>query len=134
MGRHSFGAQQALFTALTDASIADGRIYDNPRKGVSFPYVEIGESQGLPDDTSASEGGDDGVAETFTLHVWTRDSRGGKAAREIIGDIYSALHGGELTISGRSSALAWVRSDRVMLDPDGVTHHGVVDIEIIHRS
>jgi hypothetical protein len=35
---------------------------------------------------------------------------------------------------GRPSALAWVRTVRVITDPDGKTRHGIVSVEIIHRS
>ena len=139
MAGFSFPTQRALYEALTSASIAGGRIHDHAPSDVVFPYVEIGESQAIPDDTSAAGGDDDGVSETFTLHVWDRPNRtgghrGGKQVREILSSIYTVLHGAALTVSGRASALAWVRSDRVMRDPDGITVHGVVDVEIIHRS
>ncbi len=134
MAVYSFPVQAALAAALQAASVAGGRIHDDAPDGVAYPWVEIGDSQAIPDDTSAAVGGDDGVAETFTLHVWDRGYRGSKRVRETIAAIHGALHGAELTVSGRSSAIAWIRTDRVFRDTDGITQHGVVDVEIIHRS
>lgn len=137
MSAFSFPCQQAIYSAL--ASLAGGRVFDQPPADVGFPYIEIGESQSIPDDTSAASGDDDGAGETFTLHVWDRPNavdghRGAKRVRELVAQVNTALHGVSLSVAGRSSALAWIRTVRVMRDPDGVTVHGVVDVEVIHRS
>lgn len=131
MSDFSFAVQAAVFAALTAASpaIASGRIYDDPPPDAAFPYVEIGEGQTIPDDAS----GDGGVAETIDLHVWST-YRGQKEAKEIAARIYDTLHGVALTVPGRASALAWVRTRRIFRDPDGVTRHAVVSVEVIHRS
>lgn len=130
----SWHLQQAVHAALTAANVAGGRIYDHAPAGVTFPFVQIGESQALPDDTSDAEGGsDEGLAETFTLHVWSR-LPGLKESKEIIGAIRAVLHGKALAVLGRASALSWVRSERAFLDPDGKTRHGVVTVEVIHRN
>lgn len=127
--------QTALYSALTVANVASGRIYDRPPQSVTFPYVEIGESQAIPDDvsTTTAEPGDDGVAETLDLHVWSREA-GQKEAKDIAAAIKFALHGQSLAVDGRASALAWVRSIRMLRDPDGKTTHGVVTVEIVHRN
>lgn len=140
MSDDAWDLQQALFATLSAALslLPQDRIYDNVPDSVSsasapdsaFPYVQIGEGQALPDDSS---GDDRGMAETIDLHVWSRYA-GQKQAKQIMAQIKDALHGVSLSVPGRASALSWVRGMRVFLDPDGRTRHGVVSVEIIYRS
>ena len=137
MSDFSFEVQKAIYAALTAGSppaIAEGRVYDSPPENVAFPHVEIGEVQSIPDDTSKSNTADDeGISEFRELHIWSRYN-GYKEAIDIGSQIHAALHGVSLTVTGRASALAWVRNKRFFRDPDGVTRHGVVSIEVIHRT
>lgn len=123
--------QAALYDALTTASpsIAGGRIYDDVPEDAAFPYVQIGDSDAVQDDVDCS----DGLDETITLHVWSR-YRGKKEAKEIIAQIRAELHAVSLTVSGRASANAWVRQSRVVLDPDGLTRHGIVSVRVVHHA
>jgi len=132
MSDHSWNLQQTIYTLLTgeSPSIAGDRIYDDVPQNVTFPYVEIGDGQVIPDDTSSA---DEGFSEFIDLHVWSR-YRGKKEIKQIFGQIHAALHGVALSVTGRASALSWVRNVRQFLDPDGVTRHGVVTVEVIHRS
>lgn len=145
MSGYSWACQQALRTFLgaspSLAALVGTRIYDDAPQDVAFPWLEIGDRQTLPDDVSA-EGGDDdsppatgdaGVSDFFDLHIWSRYA-GKKEAAEIADVLHTLLHGASLTITGRASAFAWVRTVRHLRDPDGMTRHGVVSIEIIHRS
>ena len=129
MSDKSFEVQQALFSTLTTADVADGRIYDHVPQNVQFPYVQVGETDAQPDDLSGTVG----ISEFVTLHVWSR-YRGQKELKQISAAVQDAVHGQDLTMSGRTSALAWVRDVRTMRDPDGLTRHGVIRVEIIHRS
>lgn len=128
MTDYHWALQTALFSAIS--GVAGGRVYDAPPQEVSFPHVVIDGGQSIPDDTS---GGDDGMSEFFDLHVWSR-YRGWKEAKQIVSAIYDALHGTSLTVTGRTSALAWVRTTRPLRDPDGISRQIVVTIEIIHRT
>lgn len=130
MSDHHLNLQIAVYDALTGASVAGGRVYDDVPDNATHPYVEIGPAQAIPDDVSP---GDGGMAETIDLHVWSRH-QGQKEIKQVISDIYDALHGASLTVTGRASALAWVRTVRTILDPDGKTRHGIVSVEVIHRS
>jgi hypothetical protein len=134
MSAHTFDCQAALVQALATAGIAGGRVYDDAPQDVAFPWVEIGDRQIIPDDTSSyGTGSDDGVSDYTDVHIWSR-YRGKKEALQIVDAIHGVLHGRTLTILGRPSALAWVRTVRVITDPDGKTRHGIVSVEIIHRS
>lgn len=142
MSAHSFGCQQAVFAALTAGNaIAEGRVYDHARQDVDFPYVEIGEGQIIPDDTTSETvaAGDAGVSEFIDIHAWDRPSataghRGFKRVKEISDQIHDALHGRSLAIPGRTSAFAWIRTVRFMTDADALTRHGVISLEVIHRT
>lgn len=123
--------QAALYDALATSSpaIAGGRIHDDVPEDVVFPYVQIGASDADLDDVDCSEGLD----ENITLHVWSR-YRGMKEAKDIIAQIRTVLNAVSLTVSGRASAHSWVRQSRVVLDPDGVTRHGIVSVRVVHHA
>lgn len=134
MSAHTLDSQVAIVALLSTAGIASGRVYDDAPSDVTYPWVEIGDRQIIPDDTSGpGSSSDDGVSDFTDIHIWSR-LRGKKETLGIIDQIHAALHGRALTISGRASALAWVRSVRVLNDPDGITRHGIVSVEVIHRS
>lgn len=142
MSDASWELQKAVVTLLkTGNAIASGRIYDRVPDSASsatapdseFPFVAIGEMDSIPDDVDGASGRDDGEMETLTLHIWSRYA-GQKEVKEIMQQIKDKLHNVNLTVTGRNSALAWVRSRRSFMDPDGRTRHGVMSIEVIHRS
>lgn len=129
--------QQAIYTALTTAvpTIAGGRIFAPAREGYStFPYVEIGESDALPADTSGSEATTKrGMDEIIRLHVWTR-GLSQKEPKQIISQIRDALHDKALSVTGQTRAWSTIRSDDVSRDPDGKTFHGIVEVRILYHT
>lgn len=138
MTDYSWAVQQALYGKLTSPAITGVQsVRDTPNTKPSasdFPFVQIGESQSVPDDVvKASDTGDGGVSEFFDIHIWSR-ARGQKQTKELAAIVYDRLHGVSLTVSGRVSTLSWVRNRRVFDDPDGLTRHGVISLEVIHRS
>lgn len=144
MSAFAWNSQQALYAKLSAgllSPLVGVRIYDAPPQPVGapipateFPYVEIGDRQVIPDDAAASTGGsDDGVSDFFDLHIWSRH-QGKKEIAQITDVLHTMLHGQTLTVSGRASALSWIRSVRTIRDPDGITQHGIVNVEIIHRT
>jgi len=134
----SLAVQGAIRTALISPAITGIQsVRDTPDTTPTdsdFPFIHIGESQIIPDDTTnTASGGDGGVSEFVDLHVWSR-YRGQKEVKELAAVIYDRLHGASLTVTGRASALSWVRNRQVLTDTDGLTRHGVISLEIIHRS
>lgn len=113
-----------------------GRVYDTAPADVDFPYIQIGDSDITPDDTATGIAGesDDGVVEALDLHVWGRAHAGKMEVKQVADDIHSRLHGVDIDIAGRASSLTWVRHIRVVVEPDGVTAHATIGIEIAHRS
>lgn len=121
---------QAYIVAKLRDSAAVGvicadRVYDNiPSKAV-FPYISIGASDYRPDDAQCI----DGRIETVQLDCWSRDHGKKIEAKRLVDAVKKALHGqsGDLGVS----ALVQMRVSlvRVFSDPDGITAHGVVQVE-----
>lgn len=136
MTSYSNPLQAALYTLLTSESpaIAGGRFYDRPPQNVTFPYVEFGPGQTIPDDVSTTSGGSDlGVEEYIDLHVWSAQA-GQKETKDIMDAIKSALHGESLTVTGRASALCWIDGMRIVREADGVRTQGIVTVKVMHRN
>lgn len=116
--------QGALYAALSTA--LDVPVYDHVPPGTATPYVTIGDIISLEDGTKT----EDGQEHTATVHVWTEAHRGTKAARELMAEVYDALH--RQTLSG----VLWCVHEyaEVMADPDGLTYHGVTRFRIITQG
>lgn len=115
----SFAAaiQEAVFDCLSNAGLT---VYDNVPEDAAFPYVVIGEDTHAPFDTDDSLGAES----TVTIHVWSR-YRGKKEAKELQATIYNALTRAELSIDSHDLITIEFEYSDVLLDPDGITRHGV---------
>lgn len=107
-------------------------IYDNVPEAVDsgsdkvFPYVTIGDDTFLEWDTDNSVGKE----ATLTIHSWSR-YRGRKEVKEIQGAIYDCLHLSNLNITGYYSVLMLSEYSETLVDPDGLTRHGVQRFRLI---
>lgn len=129
--------QVALKEAILSTTECAGRIYDTAPQEVAFPWIEIGDSDAVPDDTSddpRQNASDKGIDETVDIHVWGRAHAGKKEVKLIVDAIVDRLHQSDIAIEGRRSSLTWVRRARVFKEADDVTAHGIVTLNIIHRS
>lgn len=136
MSAFAVASQDAVRLALISTGLCGGRVYDVAPEdtGNLYPFIEIGDGQTIPDDTTNSTGGsDDGVSEYVDVHVWSRVAAR-REMKSIIDGIHSRMHGVALLIVGRVSALAWVRTIRQLTDADGITRHAILSLEIVHRS
>lgn len=134
--------QKTIYSRLASASpeVASGGVHNEyPKAGsTTFPYVLFHASQDIPDDVSTTDGnGDAGVSTWFDLHVFDQVSsgvRGDRQVRQTFDRMHALLHGASLSVVGRGSALSWVRTIRIFTEPDGVTRHGVMTVEVTHRD
>jgi hypothetical protein len=110
----------AVYDALTDTSLDLPPVFDHVEQGAEYPYIVLGDVTHVAWDTDDSIG----TEATITLHVWSVQ-RGRKEAKEIIGEIYGVLHRAELYVDGFETVTIDFEYSEVMLDPDGVTYHGV---------
>lgn len=123
MQRVTSSAALALQTAIYGVLIASPvmlTVYDNVPPDAAPPYVQIG------DDTIADDGSKTNFGEeiTLTLHVYS--DKGGKSeCKQILGQIYDALHEQPLTAPGFNVADVRREFQDTFQDEDGLTMHGV---------
>ena len=139
-----YAIQQSIYSALrANANLSallakdinnknNSAIYDNVPESVDsgndsvFPYVTIGDDTFLEWDTDNSVGKEG----TLTIHSWSR-YRGRKEVKEIQGAIYDVLHLSNLNITGYYSVLMLSEYSETLVDPDGLTRHGVQRFRLI---
>lgn len=123
-------ANVALRAAIHDALIADtalttalggARIYDEPPRAATFPYVTLGEAR-LIDASS-----DDGVAQEhqLTLHAWSRKG-GHREAHVIAGALLQALDDAPLDVEGQRLVNLRFSIADIRREADGRTYHALV--------
>jgi hypothetical protein len=120
----------ALRAAIHDALLADAplitllggpRIYDEPPKSVTFPYVTLGETRVL----DWSTGTEPGQEHQLTLHAWSRQG-GHKEAHVVAGALMQALDDAPLTLSGHRLVNFRFALADVRREADGRTYHALV--------
>ena len=119
----SWELQQAIYTALTgDATLMAmiQGVHDHVPQGAAFPYVTVGEATAR--DWSAV--GLNGIEATLILNVWSR-ARGRKEAKQIMAEMHRILDDANLAVSGHALVDLRFEFSETMLDPDGLTYHGV---------
>ena len=123
-------AAAALRAAIHDALTSDGslatllggaRVYDEPPKGVAFPYVTLGEAR----ITDFSTGTEPGEEHALTLHAWSRQG-GHREAHLIAGALLQALDDAPLTLSGHHLVNLRFSLADIRREKDGRTYHDVV--------
>ena len=104
-------------------SLVQGRIYDRVPETRQFPYVSYGPSDDFEDDADCIEGSN----LTVQLDAWSREV-GFPEAKRICNAMRNALHNRDLQLTDNALVLIECRGVRVMRDPDGLTSHGIVEI------
>ena len=115
-----------LDTIQGDANLApliDGRVYDCVRSDSPFPYVSFGTHQVVEDDAECIVGGH----HSFQLDVWSRQI-GFVECKRIGAALRKALHETDASIDENALVYIRIRSTTYMRDPDGLTSHGILDI------
>lgn len=121
----------AIHLALTNDSgvtsaLGGPRIYDEPPRGATFPYVTLGDARIL--DAS----GDNAPTQEHqvTLHAWSQQG-GHKEAHVIAGALLQALDDAPLAPSGhRLVNLRFTLAD-IRREADGRTYHALVRFRAI---
>jgi hypothetical protein len=123
-------APAALRAAIHRALIADGaliaalggaKVYDEPPRDASFPYVTLGEARIV--DASA----DDGPTQEhqLTLHAWSRQG-GHREAHVITGALLQALDDAPLAPAGHRLVNLRFSIADIRREADGRTYHALV--------
>ncbi len=108
-------------SALVALVTAPG-VYDQPKPDAEFPFVQIGESQVLENDTEDCGDG----SEVFTrTHVWSRDI-GLVEVKKIAAEVRRVLKTAP-PLSGFNVSVVQYVQTQFLRDPDGQTQHAVVE-------
>lgn len=130
MGYHSFDLQSAVFSLLSgdsslDTLIGDGRIYDSVApQDSAYPYVIIG----MQTTTDIGTKNLDGNLYNLNIEVWSQ-YRGQKQIKEVMERIYNLVNNVSISVSGADSVMSYVSSTATMTEVDGVTRHGIVNVD-----
>jgi len=116
---NTFDIQRAVFARLTDQLTVP--VHDEVPQGATTPYITIGEDGIESWDTDDSLG----LETDVTIHVWSTYA-GRKEVKDIMAQIYAALHRHELAVDGMHTVDCICEYQDNFLDPDGVTRHGVI--------
>lgn len=124
MADNTLEIQKAMVAAIVaDASygaLAGDRIYDAVPDGVTFPYTSFGPFFAEPYDGTVMDGWECFVE----LHVFTR-GRGRVVCQQMLGALEALFHDQTLTLDTVAFVNGRLVSQRVLVDNDGITHHGV---------
>jgi hypothetical protein len=119
--------QGAIYSALTTANVASGRVYDRVPKDPTFPYVTIGDEQVIDDGNTCQ----DGWEVDPDVHCWSRPANGSKAeVKELAAAVVTAVTG-IASITSFSLVSITHETTRVFRDPDGLTEHAVVSFRAL---
>jgi hypothetical protein len=123
-------ASAALRAAVHDALNADAalasllggpKVYDEPPRSATFPYVTLGETR-IADYSTGSETGEE---HQLTLHAWSRQG-GHKEAHLIAGALLQALDDAPLTLADHALVNFRFSVADVRREADGRTYHARV--------
>lgn len=113
---------------LSDAGVAalvGDRVYDMAPLKAVLPYVSFGASVVTPDDADCIAGG----TEVVQIDIWSEAQDGQREAKAIVAAVRACLRGQSASLSEGALASLEVLLVRVIPDADGVTTHGVVQVE-----
>jgi len=129
-----WAVRQTLYATLSGdagvtALVPAARIFDHVPQTSDYPYLVIGEMTLAEFDSKNS----DGAELTVTLHVWSQ-YRGLKECERIMAAVVDALDSQALSIAGHALVLCRFEFSETMLDPDGLTRHGVQRFRIVTEA
>jgi len=126
-----------LQRAIFDRLVADGavhaivadRVYDKApaAKLRLFPDVTFGPSDAIDDDAECITG----EVETMQIDCWARNNGRLGPVKPLVKAVKKALHLRPLDIIGGAVVEVRVTMTRAFMDPDGLTAHGVVMVQLI---
>ena len=112
----------ALISNVGLTSVLGGqKIYDEPPRSASFPYVTLGEAR-IADFSTGSEAAQE---HQLTLHAWSRQG-GHREAHIVTGALMQALDDAPLTLSGHHLVNLRFAVADVRREADGRTYHALV--------
>lgn len=123
--------QELIYARLTAdprvQSIVGDRVYDRVPRSRSFPYISFSSSTSTPDDVECI----DGITHVLQIDCWSRYDGGFREVNQMTDAVYRSLHDHDGVITTNALVQMRVTLVRAMRDPDGLTSHGVVQVECL---
>ena len=132
MGYHSFDLQSAIFSTLSgdsslDSKIGDNKIFDTVApQDTTYPYVVIGTETSREVNTKDSSG----RVYNVDIDVWSQ-YRGQKETKEIMEILISLLDNTTISVAGATSIVSQVVNAVTLVEGDGITRHGIVNVDFL---
>lgn len=128
-------ASQELQKIIYDRLVADpaihalvaDRIYDGAPSDVVYPCIEFGDSDVVPQDYDCITGRE----EVLRLHCWSRDQGRRRPCRRLVDAVRTSLDEYQTDMGTNALAGLSIRTWRVMMDADGITAHGLVEVQAL---
>jgi hypothetical protein len=130
MGFHSFDLQSAIYSTLSedstlDSLVGNNKIFDSTApQGTAYPYVIIGLESARDVGTKTK----DGKVYNVDIEVWSQ-YRGQKQIKEVMERVYNLFNNATISVSGASSVMSFVIATTTLVEADGITRHGIVNID-----
>ena len=125
-----FALQSIIYSTLngdnTITSTYGAGVYDEPLEGATYPFVRIGEETAVDYSTKDVVGGE----YIINIHVWSQ-YKGSKETKQIMDRIHDLLHDSSLSVTGFNLINLRFDFSDIMIDPDGITRHGVMRFRAI---
>lgn len=118
---------QRLMGSAEIAAFVGDRVYDRPPSdGTEAPYITIGAPETITDDAECING----IEYSFQIDCWSEYQGGKKEVNGMNDAVRRLFHYADMTVS--TGAIVQVRVANVLVldDPDGITKHGIVRLEI----
>ena len=104
-------------------ALVQGRIFDRVPEKELFPYVSYAGDYEIEADADCIYGSDLFVQ----LDAWSRQV-GFPEVKRICHAVRDALHDKELSLAENAMVLIQCQQIRIVRDPDGLTNHGIVEV------
>ena len=121
-------ATRLLSTAAVTAIVGQRVLAPQDAQGATYPFVEIGEGQFVPEDGGCAPAGE----QYETIHVWASGQGGSLKAKELASAVRAALapppptYAPKLTLAGVNISSAVCESVRHLSDGDATDAKGLV--------
>ena len=120
MGFHSFDLQSAIFSG-------DNKIFDTVApQDTAYPYVVIGTETSREVNTKDRSG----RVYNVDIDVWSQ-YRGQKETKEIMEILISLLDNTTISVAGATSIVSQVVNAVTLVEGDGITRHGIVNVDFL---
>ena len=121
--------QDAILTTLKGDAVLMAMVtgvFDGPMMNQGYPYITFGPWDSVPDDYECV----DGERHTVQIDVWSRLHGKLKEANRIAAQVKKTLHDAELDTGDTQFCECRVLSRRCFHDPDGITAHAIITVEV----